>query len=92
MKSIIKCGDRLKADPNDYNARANFAWAATCALNGLSGIATKGGDWGIHMQEHAMSAIKPEVSHGAGLGVVLPAYAKISAERGMKHVVYDRLA
>ena len=92
MKAIIKSGDKLKANPKDYNARANFVWAATCALNGLCQIGTKAGDWGIHMQEHAMSAIKADVSHGAGLGVALPAYVKVCAGRNLKLKMYDRIA
>jgi len=74
MRSIMKMTDKLKTTPDDYNARANFAWGATLALNGTSGAGQKGGDWACHGIEHAVSAINPEVAHGAGLGVITPAW------------------
>lgn len=84
IRSIIKCGNILKKDPSNYNARANFCWAATCALNGLSGVFYKGGCWAVHYMEHAMGAINPKVSHGAGLGVAFPAFVKANAIRGKR--------
>jgi len=74
LRSIIKMTDKLKLDPNDYDSRANLAWAATLALNGTSGAGQAGGDWACHGIEHAISAINPAVAHGAGLGVVTPAW------------------
>jgi len=34
--------------------------------------------------EHAMGAIDPTVSHGAGLGVAFPAFVKANAIRGKR--------
>lgn len=76
IKTIIKSVDVLRQNEKDYNARANIAWSATIALNGLSGIAIPGGDWTSHRIEHAISALHPEVAHGAGLAVVMPAWIK----------------
>jgi alcohol dehydrogenase YqhD (iron-dependent ADH family) len=76
IRTIIKCVDKLKIDENDYNSRANLAWSATLALNGISCIALRGGDWATHRIEHAISALHPEVAHGAGLGVIMPAWIK----------------
>jgi alcohol dehydrogenase YqhD (iron-dependent ADH family) len=39
--------DRLQQDANDYTARANLAWSATLALNGISGLGLQGGDWHV---------------------------------------------
>jgi len=72
--SIIKTTDILKDNPNDYNARANFAWAATLALNGISGAGLSGGDWATHGIEHGISAYYPEIAHGQGLAIVFPAW------------------
>jgi len=58
---------------DDLEARANLAWAATLALNGVSAAQLKG-DWASHDIEHAISALHPEVAHGAGLAVVFPAW------------------
>lgn len=92
IRSIIACGDRLQKDPGDYAARANFVWAASCALNGFSGVAMKGGCWTVHMLEHAMGAVNPKVSHGAGLGVALPAFIRARAEKGEMLQAYNRCA
>jgi alcohol dehydrogenase YqhD (iron-dependent ADH family) len=74
MKTIIRTLDRLQADPGDYDNRANLAWAATLALNGVSGAALQEGDWATHMIEHGLSALHPEVAHATGLGILFPAW------------------
>jgi alcohol dehydrogenase YqhD (iron-dependent ADH family) len=80
MRTIIKSVDSLQNDPSDYAARANLAWSATLALNGVAGAALKGGDWSAHRIEHGISAIHPEVAHGAGLAVVFPAWIEYMQE------------
>lgn len=84
QKTIIAMTDRLLKDPKDMVARANLAWSATLALNGISGAGMKGGDWACHQIEHAFSALHPEISHGEGLGVIFPAWIEFMAERDPK--------
>ena len=84
QKTIIAMTDRLLRDPLDTSARANLAWSATLALNGISGAGMKGGDWACHQIEHAFSALHPEISHGEGLGVIFPAWIEFMAERDPK--------
>jgi alcohol dehydrogenase YqhD (iron-dependent ADH family) len=74
VKTIVSMIDRLKINQQDYTARANLAWSATLALNGISGIGMNGGDWACHIIEHALSALYPKIAHGAGLGVIFPAW------------------
>lgn len=74
FRTIITLTDAVRSVPDEYNTRANFAWAATLALNGISGAGQGGGDWASHGIEHAISAVNPDVAHGAGLGVVFPAW------------------
>ena len=74
LKSIVEMTDRLQADGNDYEARANLAWASTMALNGMSEIGLIGGDWACHAIEHAFSALHPAIAHGEGLAVLFPAW------------------
>ena len=81
QKTVIKMTDRLLKDPKDLIARANLAWSATMALNGVSGAGMNGGDWACHHIEHAFSALHPEISHGEGLGVIFPAWIEYMAER-----------
>lgn len=76
MRSIINSVDKLQFNQKDYNSRANLAWCATLALNGISGIAMRGGDWASHRIEHSISALFPKVAHGAGLAVIYPAWIK----------------
>lgn len=72
-KAIIDATDKLMLNEDDLEARANLAWAATLALNGVSAAQLKG-DGASHDIEHAISALHPEVAHGAGLAVVFPAW------------------
>lgn len=56
--------------PPDYNARANFMWAATNALNKLicQGVPE---DWATHAIGHELTAFYG-LSHGESLAVVMP--------------------
>lgn len=74
--NIFNNVDRLQIEPKDYNARTSLSWSAILALNGLSGAGLYGGDWACHTIEHGISAVHPEIAHGAGLAVVFPAWIK----------------
>jgi NADP-dependent alcohol dehydrogenase len=73
VKSVIELTDRLLENPNDYDARAEFAWVSSQALNGLTTSGTGGGNWPNHMIEHSLSALF-NIPHGAGLSIVVPAW------------------
>ncbi|PHR56376.1 MAG: NADH-dependent alcohol dehydrogenase [Arcobacter sp.] len=75
IKSMMRTTEILLENPNDYDARGEFAWIATQALNGLTPTGTEGGTFPNHMIEHALSALY-NVPHGAGLSVVIPAWMK----------------
>ncbi|GAB4058570.1 iron-containing alcohol dehydrogenase [Uliginosibacterium sediminicola] len=75
IKTVIETTETLLADPADYEARAQFAWASTQALNGLIYSGTAGFSYPNHMIEHSLSALF-NVPHGAGLSVVMPAWMK----------------
>ena len=70
MDSVRKLVD----DPSNYEARANLAWAATLALNGLNGLG-RDGDWASHGIEHSVSAYY-DIAHAEGLAMVMPAWMK----------------
>lgn len=72
--TLMETTEALLNNPKDYDARANFALSTTLALNGISGMGHRGGDWSSHAIEHALSALNPDVAHGAGLAVVFPAW------------------
>lgn len=70
---VINCMEscnRVLLDMEDYNARADLMWAATLALNGLTGAGLGKVGFPMHMIEHSLSAIY-DVAHGAGLSVVI---------------------
>lgn len=75
INTIIETTEILLDDPHDYNARAEFAWASTQALNGLTSTGTSGFSYPNHMIEHSLSALY-NVPHGAGLSVIMPAWMK----------------
>lgn len=71
LETVMRTTSVLMDNPDDYNARGEFAWAATMALNGNTFIGVEGNTYDTHMIEHAMGALY-NVPHGAGLAVVLP--------------------
>lgn len=75
ITTVIETTEALLADPMDYSARSEFAWAATLALNGITYAGTSGFSYPNHMIEHSLSALF-NVPHGAGLSVVMPAWMK----------------
>lgn len=75
IATVLETTELLLANPADYTARAEFAWAATLALNGLTYAGTSGFGYPNHMIEHSLSALF-NVPHGAGLSVVMPAWMK----------------
>lgn len=75
INTVIETTETLLTDPDDYNARAEFAWASTQALNGMTYAGTSGYSYPNHMIEHSLSALF-NVPHGAGLSVVIPAWMR----------------
>ena len=75
IHTVMETTEQLLANPEHYDARAEFAWAATQALNGLTYAGTAGYSYPNHMIEHSLSALF-NVPHGAGLSVVIPAWMK----------------
>jgi alcohol dehydrogenase YqhD (iron-dependent ADH family) len=75
IRTVLDTSAVFMAQPDNYNARAEFMWAATLALNGLTVTGITGFGFPNHMIEHSLSAIY-NVPHGAGLAIVIPAWMK----------------
>ncbi|MFH1197837.1 MAG: iron-containing alcohol dehydrogenase [bacterium] len=75
LRTIIKHTPVLLTKPDNENSRAQIAWSATLALNGLNGAGRSGGDWATHTLEHSLSAFY-DIAHGAGLAIMFPAWMK----------------
>lgn len=89
IATVIKTTEILLSDPENYNARAEFAWAATQALNGTTYLGVEGASYPNHMIEHSLSALY-NVAHGAGLSVIMPAWMKWYVSRNEKQ--FERFA
>ena len=75
MRTVFKYGDILHKNPDDIKARAEVMWASSLSHNGLTGCGNDGGDFMSHKLEHELSG-KYNVTHGAGLSVIWPAWAE----------------
>ncbi len=75
MRSVMQNAKILKQDPQNTKARWNVMWGGSLAHNGLTGCATKGGDWATHMIEHELGGMF-DVTHGAGLAAVWGSWAR----------------
>jgi alcohol dehydrogenase len=76
--NAIEWGQNAVADGSDLEARTQVQWASIVALNGWVQVGT---DFTppVHMIEHALSA-HHDITHGAGLAVVNPAWMRFSAK------------
>ena len=80
---VMSCMDscnRALQNPEDFDARADLMWAATLALNGLTGAGLGKVGFPMHMIEHSLSALY-NVAHGAGLSVVIPGWMVYQADK-----------
>ena len=80
IETIMTACDRVLADLDDYQGRADLMWGATLALNGLTAVGRGPVGLPMHMIEHSLSALY-DVPHGAGLAVVVPAWMAHQADR-----------
>ncbi len=72
IKNVVKYLPKAIENPEDLEARYFLAYSAmmggVCFDNGLLHY--------THALEHPLSAVKPELSHGLGLAILLPAVIK----------------
>jgi len=67
-------------DLGNIELRNNLAWAATMGINGITDLGRGAFEYGAHVIEHAISG-KFDVTHGAGLAVVHPAWLYYRCEQ-----------
>ena len=85
LMAIINEAPKVMRNPEDYGARANLMWAGMIAHNGTCGVGCEE-DWASHFLEHEISAIY-NVTHGAGLSVIFPAWMTWMTEHNMDKIV-----
>lgn len=75
LKTVIRTTEILLEDETNYEARGEFAWAATQALNFTTFCGIENNRFDTHIIEHTLSA-EYKIAHGAGLSIVVPAWMK----------------
>jgi len=75
LKTVMRTTEILLMDGSDYEARGEFAWAATQALNLTTFCGVENNRFDTHFIEHTLSA-EYNIAHGAGLSIVMPAWMK----------------
>jgi len=79
LKTLIEDGPITYNDNTNIEARKNFMWSATSALNGLIGVGVMH-DWSTHMIGHEMTAMFG-IAHGRTLAIVLPSLLRERTEQ-----------
>ncbi len=78
LVTLAEEGPKVLANLADYDAAANFMWAATMALNGLIGTGVPQ-DWATHQIGHELTAFH-NIDHARTLAIVLPGIMKVKRE------------
>ena len=85
LVTLVEEGPKVLADRNDYDAAANFMWAATMALNGLIGAGVPQ-DWATHTIGHELTAFH-NIDHARTLAIVLPGIMQVKRENKHQKLV-----
>ncbi|WP_448789843.1 iron-containing alcohol dehydrogenase [Bacteroides graminisolvens] len=75
LKTVMRTTEILLVDKDNYEARSEFAWAATQALNFTTFCGIENNRYDTHFLEHTLSA-EYNIAHGAGLSILMPAWMK----------------
>lgn len=70
LRTLIQEAPKVLASPEDYEARANIFWCATCGLNYWISVGVPQ-DWSTHMIGHELTAFYG-IDHGQSLAIILP--------------------
>ena len=83
VKSTMEAGLACLKNPTDYEAHAAMMLNSSLSHNGLTNIG-KPKSMVVHALEHILSGYRPEITHGAGVALLYPAWAE--------HVYRDDIA
>lgn len=73
IRHVVEYGQTAIDNATNYEARASLMLAGALSHNGLTGLGKKV-SFPIHQLSHALSGMKPDIAHGAGLAVLMPAW------------------
>ncbi|MBR3640575.1 MAG: iron-containing alcohol dehydrogenase [Oscillibacter sp.] len=74
LRTVVKNGRTILADPSDYDAMSEIFWASSLSHNNLTECG-RGKDFSVHKLGHALSA-RYDATHGASLSAVWGSWAK----------------
>lgn len=74
LRTLISEAPKVLAQPDDYEARSNVFWCATCGLNNWMNLGAVQ-DWATHMIGHELTAFYG-IDHGQSLAIVMPRLLK----------------
>lgn len=78
LRTLIEVAPDVMNKDNDYDARANFMWAATIALNGILATGVPE-DWATHRIGHELTALYG-LDHAKTLALILPVLWRLKKE------------
>ncbi|MFW6190682.1 MAG: iron-containing alcohol dehydrogenase [Candidatus Bipolaricaulota bacterium] len=82
LRTIIENTPKALEHPETYGPRSQLMWASTVAHNDLLGTGREE-DWASHQIEHELSGMY-DVTHGAGLAIIFPAWMKYVYQRNLE--------
>jgi NADP-dependent alcohol dehydrogenase len=80
LKTLTELAPKVKANPEDYQVRAELMWCATVGLNGWLGLGAAAQDWATHMIGHELTALYG-LDHARTLAVIMPAVHRFQLKR-----------
>ena len=89
LRAVIKAGQKVMKNPEDYESRSVLMLMSSLSHNGLTNIGKPFG-MPVHQLEHGLSGMYKTIAHGAGLAVLWPAWAKYYVEYDIEK--FDRYA
>jgi NADP-dependent alcohol dehydrogenase len=81
LLTLIEEAPKVKADPDNYETRANIMWAATNALNTLIGCGVVQ-DWATHLIGHEITVLQG-LDHARTLAIILPSFLRFQKKHKM---------
>ncbi len=85
LLTLIEEGPKVLKNPANYEAGANFMWAATMALNGLIKCGVPE-DWTSHNIGHEITALHG-VDHARTLAIVLPGVMNVMRDSKKEKII-----
>lgn len=85
LSTLIEDGPTTYSDYTDVQARENFIWSATMALNGIIGVGVAQ-DWSTHMIGHELTSMFG-IAHGRTLAIIFPSMLRNRKEQKREKIL-----